>query len=192
MVRVGKHCERLPGEAVELHPSLEALEAQQHMVLGNLLALVMLVNGWSRGGITIRCRMSGSIDKICGQRERGKCSSKGDGVAEAWSCMGTELHPAPLYQAWPHLGLHRNISWRISPSEELHPISKLCFRATHMPQRAICTRKVAEKNLKDFPTLNDKALGSAGRGPCLPLLLRRGWLCWVFWVLDSFPEEFQQ
>lgn len=156
MVRAVKHCERLPGEAVELHPSLQALEAQQHIVLGNLLPLGMLVNGWSRGGIASGGGISGggSTDKICGQQEGGKCSSRGDGVAETWSCMGTELHPAPLYQAWPHLGLHRNISWRTSPSGEVHPILKPCFRATHMPQHVICTRNLAEKNLKDFPTLN--------------------------------------
>lgn len=44
MVRVAEHWERLPREAAELHPSLEALEAQQHVVLGNLLPLGCWVN----------------------------------------------------------------------------------------------------------------------------------------------------
>lgn len=43
-VRVAERWERLPREAVELHPSLEALEAQEHTALGNLLPLGCWVN----------------------------------------------------------------------------------------------------------------------------------------------------
>lgn len=62
------------GEAVDLHPSMEAMEAQQPTVLGNLLPLGIMVKQLrglreespSQGG------MGGPTDKVRGQQEGGK------------------------------------------------------------------------------------------------------------------------